>query len=39
MIVLREPGLPNARLIKVLLLDTGRELGTSYLDLDLRRPE
>jgi hypothetical protein len=36
---LREPGLPNARLIKVRLLDTGQELGASYLDLDLRRPQ
>jgi hypothetical protein len=31
--------LPNARLIKVRLLDTGQELGASYLDLDLRRPQ
>jgi hypothetical protein len=36
---LREPGPPNARLIKVRLLDTGQELGASYLDLDLRRPQ
>jgi hypothetical protein len=26
----------SARLIKVTLLDSGRELGTEYLDLDLR---
>jgi hypothetical protein len=30
----REKG---ARLVKVTLLDTGQELGTEYLDLDLRR--
>jgi hypothetical protein len=36
---LREPGPPNASLIKVRLLDTGQELGASYLDLDLRRPQ
>jgi hypothetical protein len=29
----------NARLTKVTLLDTGQELGTAYLDLDLVRPK
>jgi hypothetical protein len=36
---MREPGQRNARLTKVTLVDTGQELGTSYLDLDLRRPQ
>jgi hypothetical protein len=27
----------NARLLKVMLLDTGQELGTACLDLDLRQ--
>jgi hypothetical protein len=27
----------SARLVKVTLLDTGQELGTAYLDIDLRR--
>jgi hypothetical protein len=36
---MREPGQRNARLTKVTLVDTGQELGTTYLDLDLRRPQ
>jgi hypothetical protein len=36
---MKEPGQHNARLNKVTLLDTGQELGATYLDLDLRRPE
>ena len=35
---LREGVEKNARLTKVTLLDTGQELGTAYLDLDLVRP-
>jgi len=35
---LREGGEKSARLTKVTLLDTGQELGTAYLDLDLQRP-
>ena len=36
---MREPGQRNARLTKVTLVDTGQELGASYLDLDLRRQQ
>jgi hypothetical protein len=36
---MKEPGQRNARLNKVTLLDTGQELGATYLDLDLRRPQ
>ena len=36
---MREPGQRNARLIKVTVVDTGQELGASYLDLDLRRQQ
>jgi hypothetical protein len=36
---IREPGQRNARLIKVTLVDTGQELGATYLDLDLRRQQ
>jgi hypothetical protein len=36
---MKEPGQRNARLNKVTLVDTGRELGATYLDLDLRRPQ
>jgi hypothetical protein len=35
---MKEPGQRNARLNKVTLVDTGQELGATYLDLDLRRP-
>ena len=35
---LREGHEKSARLTKVTLLDTGQELGTAYLDLDLQRP-
>jgi Family of unknown function (DUF6152) len=36
---MKEAGQRNARLNKVTLLDTGQELGATYLDLDLRRPQ
>jgi len=36
---LREGVGKNARLTKVTLVDTGQELGTAYLDLDLVRPK
>jgi|SRR5262245_9385711 len=36
---MKEPGQKNARLNKVTLVDTGQELGATYLDLDLRRPQ
>jgi uncharacterized protein DUF6152 len=36
---MKEPGQRNARLNKVTILDTGQELGATYLDLDLRRPQ
>jgi hypothetical protein len=36
---MREPGQRNARLVKVTLVDTGQELGATYLDLDLRRQQ
>ena len=36
---MKEPGQRNARLNKVTLVDTGKELGATYLDLDLRRPQ
>jgi hypothetical protein len=36
---MKEPGQRNARLNKVTLVDTGQELGATYLDLDLRRPQ
>jgi Family of unknown function (DUF6152) len=32
----REGREKNARLVRVTLIDTGQELGTAYLDLDLR---
>jgi hypothetical protein len=34
----QKSGEKSARLVKVTLIDTGQELGTSYLDLDLRSP-
>jgi hypothetical protein len=34
---LREGEQRNARLTKVILVDTGQELGTAYQDLDLQR--
>jgi hypothetical protein len=34
----RDPREKSARLVRVLLLDTGQELGTAYLDPDLRTP-
>jgi hypothetical protein len=36
---MKEAGQRNARLNKVTLIDTGQELGATYLDLDLRRPQ
>jgi Family of unknown function (DUF6152) len=36
---MKEAGQRNARLNKVTLVDTGPELGATYLDLDLRRPQ
>jgi hypothetical protein len=36
---MKEPGQRNARLNKVTVVDTGQELGATYLDLDLRRPQ
>jgi Family of unknown function (DUF6152) len=36
---MREPGQRSARLTKVTLVDTGQELGATYLDLDLRRQQ
>jgi hypothetical protein len=36
---MKEPGQRNARLSKVTVVDTGQELGATYLDLDLRRPQ
>jgi len=36
---MKEAGQRNARLNKVTLVDTGQELGATYLDLDLRRPQ
>jgi hypothetical protein len=32
-----ERGEKNARLVRVTLIDTGQELGTAYLDLDLKQ--
>jgi hypothetical protein len=34
----QKSGEKSARIIKVTLIDSGQELGTSYLDLDLRSP-
>jgi Family of unknown function (DUF6152) len=36
---MKEAGQHNARLNKVTVIDTGQELGATYLDLDLRRPQ
>ena len=36
---MKEAGQRNARLNKVTLVDTGQQLGATYLDLDLRRPQ
>src|SRR5262249_35922938 len=36
---MKEPAQRNARLHKITLVDTGQELGATYLDLDLRRPQ
>src|SRR5450631_3838215 len=36
---MKEAGQRNARLNKVTLVDTAQELGATYLDLDLRRPQ